>query len=412
MKNNQIQKAQFGTILKKIWNTLGNAAQVAQIAEAPSVMTASGWRVDRNGKAVQDQQNNPAVEQLRDNLATIGEAAIAAPTAVKDVELAYQAVRHPIQTARAVKTAATQAAQATKQLVAKGKNAVQRFKESRNFNPIISNNNRKVIDLVQNNLNKSTKDKIQEALDNVIIDTNKYHSSEDYLQRIINSGLFKEEEIPQFLKEYEKAGRDIRFQISNEFSDWEGKTKTIKYPIDKKVEQIVTIYEQPLEGKASHYIQEVVDHEAGGHGFTLAYNPTKRRHRIFMENNYPLLKRALDYNYSIMPKLNQETELFLKTYSQPLEKILKENPSLNRELLQHNKNKVDFINYMKDFQETNARGHQVNMSKFRGGPLANESDGYQELSGIYEDKSLQNFLEKKLSLILPFLGTAYLSNQK
>ena len=133
MKNNQIQKAQFGTILKKIWNTLGNAAQVAQIAEAPSVMTASGWRVDRNGKAVQDQQNNPAVEQLRDNLATIGEAAIAAPTAVKDVELAYQAVRHPIQTARAVKTAATQAAQATKQLVAKGKNAVQRFKESRNF---------------------------------------------------------------------------------------------------------------------------------------------------------------------------------------------------------------------------------------------------------------------------------------
>lgn len=133
MKNNQIQKAQFGKILKKMWNTLSNATQVAQIAESPSVMTASGWRVDRNGKAVQDQQNNPTVKQLRDNLATIGEAAIAAPTAVKDVELAYQAVRHPVQTARAVKSAATQAAKATKQLVSKGKNAVQRFKQRRNL---------------------------------------------------------------------------------------------------------------------------------------------------------------------------------------------------------------------------------------------------------------------------------------
>lgn len=134
MNNKPIQKAQFGTVLKKIWNTLGNSAQVAQIAEAPSVMTASGWRVDRNGKAVQDQQNNPAVKQLRDNLATIGEAAVTAPTAVKDVELAYQAVRHPIQTARAVKTAVQEGTKVVKQLVAKGKNAVQRFKESRNGN--------------------------------------------------------------------------------------------------------------------------------------------------------------------------------------------------------------------------------------------------------------------------------------
>lgn len=66
MKNNQIQKAQFGAALKRIWNALKNSAQVAQIAEAPSVMTASGWRVDGNGKAVQDQQNSPAVKQLRD----------------------------------------------------------------------------------------------------------------------------------------------------------------------------------------------------------------------------------------------------------------------------------------------------------------------------------------------------------
>lgn len=286
-------------------------------------MTASGWRVDRNGKAVQDQQNSPAVKQLRDNLATIGEAATIAPTGVKDIELAYQAVRHPVQMARAVKSAATQAAKATQQLVSKGKNAVQRFKERRNFKPIISNNDIKVIDLVQNNPSISTRDKIQKALNNVIIDTNKYHSSDGYLQRIKNSGLFKEEEIPQFLKEYEKAGKDIRFQISNEFSKNEGTTRTVKYPIDKKVEQTVTMYEQPLEGKAQHYIQEAVDHEVGGHGFTLAYKPTDRRDRIFMENNYPLLKRALDYNYSIMPKLNQETDFFLKRTTNLQKKFFK-----------------------------------------------------------------------------------------
>lgn len=84
-------------------------------------MTASGWRIDRNGKAVQDQQNDPAVRQLRSNLATIGEAALTGPTAVKDIQFAYQVVRHPVQTARTVK-----------QLVGKGKDVVKRFKERRN----------------------------------------------------------------------------------------------------------------------------------------------------------------------------------------------------------------------------------------------------------------------------------------
>lgn len=73
-KSRKIIKAQLGTLLKKGWNWLQNSAQTAVIAESPAVMTASGWRVDKNGKAKQDQQNTKEVKQLRNNLATIGEA--------------------------------------------------------------------------------------------------------------------------------------------------------------------------------------------------------------------------------------------------------------------------------------------------------------------------------------------------
>ena len=75
-KQSQILKAQFGTgLVRRGWNWLKNAAQVAAIAENPTVMTAAGWRVDsRTGKAIQDKQNDKEVKQLRRNLATIGKA--------------------------------------------------------------------------------------------------------------------------------------------------------------------------------------------------------------------------------------------------------------------------------------------------------------------------------------------------
>lgn len=45
---------EFIDLIKSAYRKLVNAAQVAAIAENPSVMTASGWRVNRNGQAVQD----------------------------------------------------------------------------------------------------------------------------------------------------------------------------------------------------------------------------------------------------------------------------------------------------------------------------------------------------------------------
>ena len=49
-----------------------NVVLGAAMADQPAMMTASGWRQNEKGDYVQDQQNDPAVEQLRNNLATEG----------------------------------------------------------------------------------------------------------------------------------------------------------------------------------------------------------------------------------------------------------------------------------------------------------------------------------------------------
>ena len=51
---------------------LRNAVLGATMADQPATMTASGWRKDEKGDYVQDQQNDPHVKQLRDNLAAEG----------------------------------------------------------------------------------------------------------------------------------------------------------------------------------------------------------------------------------------------------------------------------------------------------------------------------------------------------
>ena len=51
---------------------LRNAVLSATMADQPAMMTASGWRQNEKGDYVQDQQNDPHVKQLRDNLATEG----------------------------------------------------------------------------------------------------------------------------------------------------------------------------------------------------------------------------------------------------------------------------------------------------------------------------------------------------
>lgn len=64
-----------------LWNRVKNALIGAAMADQPAVMTASGWRQNENGDYIQDQQNDPGVKQLRENISILsgtadGEAGI------------------------------------------------------------------------------------------------------------------------------------------------------------------------------------------------------------------------------------------------------------------------------------------------------------------------------------------------
>lgn len=95
-------------VLSTIWDWFSNATLGAMIADNPAVATASGWRYNKDGKVVQDKQDDPGVTQLRENLADLSMLAYGA-----DVEplvtgawtlgkAAAKAAAHPVQTGRAI----------------------------------------------------------------------------------------------------------------------------------------------------------------------------------------------------------------------------------------------------------------------------------------------------------------------
>lgn len=77
-----------------------NAMVGASVADNPAVMTASGWKQDQSGNW--KQKRTKESDKLASNLAVIGEAAITAPTAVKDIGALYNVVSHPVQSAKTV----------------------------------------------------------------------------------------------------------------------------------------------------------------------------------------------------------------------------------------------------------------------------------------------------------------------
>ena len=89
--------------LKKGWNKVKDAVQASAVYENPAVMMAAGQKVNQQGKVEYNHINDNEVKQLRNNLATLGEGALSAVTATGDVEAAYNMLRHPVQTAKAIK---------------------------------------------------------------------------------------------------------------------------------------------------------------------------------------------------------------------------------------------------------------------------------------------------------------------
>lgn len=74
VSKNSGKKSDKNTSKKNNWFT--NAVIGTAMGENPSVMIASGWRQNENGDFVQDQQNDPGVIALRNNLAVIGASAL------------------------------------------------------------------------------------------------------------------------------------------------------------------------------------------------------------------------------------------------------------------------------------------------------------------------------------------------
>lgn len=94
-RKRKIIKAQWGW-LSKLLNTVKDT-DLAYI-DNPSVMTAAG----HTAKVSQVHTPTKDERKLANNLATIGEAAVTAPTVVSDIGALATAVRHPVQTGKAV----------------------------------------------------------------------------------------------------------------------------------------------------------------------------------------------------------------------------------------------------------------------------------------------------------------------
>lgn len=92
-------KNNFQSYVQDIFN---NIMIGAAVADNPSVMTASGWNQNKNGKYTQKRTKES--DQLASNLETIGTAAITAPTLAQDITGIYNIVRHPVQTGKAIYT--------------------------------------------------------------------------------------------------------------------------------------------------------------------------------------------------------------------------------------------------------------------------------------------------------------------
>ena len=66
---------------KKKNSWFANATMAAAMADAPAVMTASGWRQNEAGDYVQDREDDPGVARLRNNIAVLGAGTLAGTAA-------------------------------------------------------------------------------------------------------------------------------------------------------------------------------------------------------------------------------------------------------------------------------------------------------------------------------------------
>lgn len=407
-KQRKIQKAQLGT---KLWNWLSNATQVGSIAENPSVMTASGWRVDK-GKVKQDQQNTKEVKQLRDNLTTIGEAGATAPTLVGDVEGLYNVVRHPVQTYNMIKLAAKEIPLQAQSYMQGWKNWVERMQPKLTNN---SYNSQKLISIGSASKNK--------ALD--------YYKSQEFIGRAKKAG-FNNSEISQLQKELQDMLNHSQIKSSNSSNN--GVHAWADAYLDKSgnLYRNVTSFEPNIQGFSLEDIIGMWDHEFG-HVATNMYNSAGMNLGNFMqqiESRYPMIIKMMKYNESIAPKFKPEIENLYKFWNSPDIKLkLKtkypqlSDSELNDFINKYQKFSKQLKEYIGNSNELRSRALATQFAAQRKGKSAyqytqenaEDLNAARELDNIFEKHSLKKYMDNFLNYGVPTIsvaGTSYVGATK
>ena len=411
-KQRKVVKAQLGTLLKKGLNWLSNAAQIGAIAESPAVMTASGWKVDRNGKVKQDQQNTKEVKQLRNNLTTIGEAGVTAPTLVGDIGALYNAVRHPVQTYNVAKLAAKEIPLQAQQYMQGWKNWVERMQ------PKLTNhsyNSEKLISIGNASKNK--------ALD--------YYKSQEFIGRAKKAG-FNNSEISQLQNELQDMLTHSQVKSSNSSNN--GIHAWADAYLDKSgnLYRNATSFEPNVQGFSLEDIIGMWDHEFG-HVATNMYNSTGMNLGNFMqqvESRYPMIVKMVKYNESIAPKFKPEIENLYKFWNSPdiKLKLKTKYPQLSDSELDDFINKYQkFSKQLKEYignsNELRSRALATQFAAQRKGKSAyqyvqentEDLNAARELDNIFEKRSLKKYMDNFLNYGVPTIsvaGTSYVGATK
>lgn len=120
---NRIKSTNKNNFQSYVQDMFNNIMIGAAVADNPSVMTASGWNQNKNGKYTQKRTKES--DQLASNLETVGTAAITAPTLAQDITGIYNIVRHPVQTGKAIYTTGKDIYNYGKDMYTYGKDLVQ-----------------------------------------------------------------------------------------------------------------------------------------------------------------------------------------------------------------------------------------------------------------------------------------------
>ena len=284
--------------LKDWKKSFNNQMAASAIIEAPAVMTAAGQKINRNGQVEYNHADDSGVKQLRSNLSTIGEAATAAPTIVGDVATTYQVLRHPVRTAKAVAKTTKEAVNAGKQLVLKGKNVVQGFK---NENDIIYPDNGWLLSSFEDTKNglyrwhnpykdlgrkKYSLNQVKKDYLKAKRDVYSYFQGQEFKQRALNAG-FSENEVPQLIQEIKDVLKGTTFNSRNISGNIAGKNRGSV--LNNKYEVFYNRNTKDSKENLRQTLIHEIFHSVGG-----------KTHQPIISKN-PMLYRLRNYNDRIMP---------------------------------------------------------------------------------------------------------------